>query len=155
MGGGGGMGGMQGMSMSDEDSKKRIAELEGMNRNLLSSLEGRESYPEPAQPDYDALEAARKAPAYSYEYKDPDKFGAAPGRQVGVMAQDLEKTPRGAETVFEGPNGKMVDTGRLELMNTGAIQAQQEELDELARRVAVLQDSRGSGDDWRQFNYGR
>ena len=35
-----------------------------------------------------------EAPAYSYQYKNPQQMGAAPGTKYGPMAQDLEKTPR-------------------------------------------------------------
>jgi hypothetical protein len=152
----GGLGGLaQGaMAMSDENSKKEIERLESMNRALTSSLQGRESYPTPRQPDTAALDAVRKTPAYSYRYKDPSAPGAAPGPQAGVMAQDLEKTPRGADTVMDTPQGKMVDTGRLELMNTGALQAQQEELDQLRAQVAALSQDPQSTANWEDF-YGR
>lgn len=47
--------------------------------------------------------------AYTYDYKDPTMPGAAPGRQLGVMAQDLEKSEVGKQAVMEGPDGvKMV-----------------------------------------------
>lgn len=41
----------------------------------------------------------------SYKYKD-EKHGK--GKQVGIMAQDLEKSKKGKEIVAEGPEGKMV-----------------------------------------------
>ena len=46
---------------------------------------------------------------YKYEYKDP--HGDQAGMFVGVMAQDLEKTPMGASFVKDTPRGKMVDYG--------------------------------------------
>jgi len=49
--------------------------------------------------------------SYKYEYKDPDAPGADAGMFVGVMAQDLEKTPMGASFVQDTPNGKQVDYG--------------------------------------------
>ena len=131
---------------------------------------GRVEYPTPRQPnlsafsqaqsgavtegDRQALNAARGTPAIAFDYRDPSMPGARPGRQVGISAQDLEQTPLGSTAVMDTPNGKMVDTGRLEMVNTGAINAQQQELDELARRVSALQSSRGSTADWNQF-YGR
>jgi hypothetical protein len=48
---------------------------------------------------------------FSYRYKDPTMPGTRPGRQFGVMAQDMEKTPLGASFVHEAPHGKMVDYG--------------------------------------------
>jgi hypothetical protein len=49
--------------------------------------------------------------SYKYEYKDPDAPNAGAGMFVGVMAQDLEKTPMGSSFVKDTPNGKMVDYG--------------------------------------------
>jgi hypothetical protein len=46
---------------------------------------------------------------YKYEYKDPE--GDQAGMFVGVMAQDLEKTPMGASFVKDTPAGKQVDYG--------------------------------------------
>ena len=48
--------------------------------------------------------------SYKYEYKDPSGSDEA-GMFVGVMAQDLEKTPMGASFVKDTPRGKMVDYG--------------------------------------------
>lgn len=79
----------------------------------------------------------RNAPGYSYEYKDPQRHGT--GRHYGPMAQDLEKTPAGKSVVHEGPDGKkMVDTSRLSLVNTAAINAQQKKLDEAMARLDAL-----------------
>jgi hypothetical protein len=50
--------------------------------------------------------------AYQYRYKDPSMPGAAPGRHVGVMAQDLERSPLGATMVENTPQGKRVNYGQ-------------------------------------------
>lgn len=44
---------------------------------------------------------------YKYKYKGDD------AEKMGVMAQDLEQTPSGAEMVLDTPAGKMVDTAEL------------------------------------------
>jgi hypothetical protein len=49
--------------------------------------------------------------AKGYSYKDPNAYGAAPGPQVGVMAQDLQQAPGGAQMVTDTPQGKMVSPG--------------------------------------------
>ena len=49
----------------------------------------------------------------TYRYRDPRAPGAAPGRQLGIMAQDLERSPMGRGAVMDTPAGKMVDTTRL------------------------------------------
>lgn len=43
--------------------------------------------------------------SYQYKYKDPKSFGE--GKQVGVMAQDLEKTA--PQMVIDTPRGKVID----------------------------------------------
>lgn len=79
------------------------------------------------------------APGYSYEYKNPEKIGAAPGIHYGPMAQDLEKTPAGASVVKTMPDGsKGVDTGRLSLLNTSELSRQRKELDALKAQAAAI-----------------
>lgn len=55
-----------------------------------------------------ARDMLRKAPAYSYEYK-PDERGptAPPGRHLGVMAQDLLRSPIGRSFVEKDPDGRL------------------------------------------------
>ena len=48
--------------------------------------------------------------AHTYQYKDQDN---GRGKFMGVMAQDLEKTPLGKQAVVDTPKGKMVDYARL------------------------------------------
>lgn len=146
-GGGGGLLGSL-ISLSDERSKERIQELTAEVEALRAAKGG--DYPTPRQPDYDALDDAyernsgdafdlRPARGYSYEYKDPDEPGAAPGRQYGPMAQELLESPAGASTVKRGADGKLaVDTSRLSLVNTAAIAAEQRRRDELEAQVAAL-----------------
>lgn len=81
-------------------------------------------------------------PSYSYQYVDPERFGRGP--QVGVMAQDLERTPAGSTVVRPAPDGtKMVDSGKTTMLNTAAI-------GELARRVQQLE----GGQPETQYDYG-
>ena len=96
----------------------------------------RETGMEPMLPSREAAaRAIEKAPAYSYEYRDPERFGE--GRYIGPMAQDLEKTPEGKSVVKEAPDGtKMIDTSRLSLLNTAALSQMQERIDELENERA-------------------
>jgi hypothetical protein len=96
------------------------------NRDQLS---GPSSYPHRWDADPFAVDL-RPAQGYSYDYKDPSAPGAAPGRQVGPMAQDIERTAAAA-TVHDTPNGKQVDTGRLSMVNTAAISELQRKLERL------------------------
>jgi len=103
-------------------------------------------------PDTTALDAAyareqqapavdlRPAQGYSYEYKDPGAPGAAPGRHVGPMAQDLELTAA-ANAVRDTPRGKVVDTPALTMVNTAALSEQQKKMQDLERQLAALQGS--------------
>lgn len=79
----------------------------------------------------------RGVPNYSYQYRDPHAPGAAPGRQLGPMAQDLEANPATAHLVHDTPNGKMVDTGRAAMLALPAIGEQQRRLDKLEDAQAL------------------
>lgn len=68
----------------------------------------------------------------SYRYRDPALGG---DRQLGVMAQDLERAGLG-HAVINTPRGKMVKGATLATANTGMIAA-------LARRVGKLEGKRG------------
>ena len=69
--------------------------------------------------------------AYQYQYKDENAPGADAGMFVGVMAQDLEKTPLGASFVTDTPQGKMVDYGH----GLAAILASQSNLHDRLRQL--------------------
>lgn len=84
----------------------------------------------------DALETVGNAPGYSYRYKNPGMPGAKSGRMVGPMAQDIERGPLGDSIVSDTPQGKMVDPGRLEMVNTSAIT-------ELNHKVKALEEALG------------
>jgi hypothetical protein len=60
--------------------------------------------------DLDALMA--KIDPTKFRYRNPEKDGAAPGEQVGVMAQDLEKHPIGRSMVVDTDEGKKIDPMR-------------------------------------------
>lgn len=95
-------------------------------------------YPTVTAPNYDALDEAYRrqqspaldmvdaAPGYSYEYKDPARHGY--GQKFGPMAQDLLKTPAGASTVEQTPDGTLaVNTGRLALAQHAALHSMHRE----------------------------
>jgi hypothetical protein len=69
--------------------------------------------------------------AYQYKYKDPQAPGSDPGMFVGVMAQDLEKSPMGASFVKDTPHGKQVDYGH----GLAAILASQSNLHDRLRQL--------------------
>lgn len=86
-----------------------------------------------------ALETIEDAEPYSFKYKNPDEAQAGPGTYYGIMAQDLEKTPAGRSTVKIGPNGKkMVDTSRLTMVNTAALNVMSKEFDQMRSELDSL-----------------
>lgn len=86
-------------------------------------------------PDVSATATLDAIQPSSFEYAP----GAGPpGRRVGVMAQDLEKTPAGKAVVRDTPQGKMVDTfGASTLALAGLAEARQREKNLEARLAAV------------------
>lgn len=78
--------------------------------------------------DGDADKALKGLRAFTYKYKN-DKHGK--GKQLGVMAQDLEKVGL-KQAVIDTPEGKAVDVGKLSGANTAMLSA-------LARRVEKLE----------------
>ncbi len=94
------------MAMSDERAKKDIADGDEDANRLLEDLK-----------------------AYSFRYKD-ERNGR--GKQVGVMAQELERA--GAKhAVVDTPRGKMIDGAKLATTNTAMLAT-------LARRVKRLEE---------------
>lgn len=110
-GGGGGGGGAD--AMSDEREKDHI--------------ENEDQYQ--TQSFLDALKA------HSWEYKNPDN---GKGRFVGVMAQELEKTPIGKQAVIETPKGKMVDYARLASVMLAGQVLQNQQIKELKLEIRKL-----------------
>jgi hypothetical protein len=129
--------------MSDERSKKRIQELEILNEQYSALLDTpaatanvRPQAPPTADLDRSNARALGEAGSYSYEYKDPGAPGAAPGRQAGPMAQELEGIPG---VVKPGPDGlKRVDTGRLALATASATGDQERRLRQLEDEYSAL-----------------
>jgi len=86
------VGGMTGLGevLAASDERGKTAKTQGGGRQFLDALQD-----------------------YRYRYRDPRAPDAAPGRQTGIMAQDLERSRLGARAVMPSPAGKMVDTSRL------------------------------------------
>lgn len=93
--------GSAGITKSDEKSKKNIKSAKNDIKDFLDKLSSK-----------------------SYNYKEPESPGAASGKRVGILAQDLEKSGVGRTMVMDTPHGKMVDTTQ----GFGAILAAQAEL---------------------------
>lgn len=99
-----------GIALSDERQKEDIEDGSAASRRILSALGG----------------------SKAYRYKDPSVPGASEGPQLGVMAQDLERTPEGKALIIDTPHGKVVDYGR----GLGMMMANQADLH---RRLEALE----------------
>lgn len=145
----------QGARELDYESPYQAARGDVAQIDYISDIRAKkDAYPIPAAPDTAALDSSEygrqvrsdasaramgAAPAYSYRYRDPDAPGADAGTFYGPMAQDLAKTPVGRTVVQRGADGKLaVDTGRLSLVNSGAISAHQREIDGLKAELDAL-----------------
>ena len=84
-----------------------------------------------------AAKVFEHTPGYAYEYKPEylGRPGTKPGMQVGIMAQDLEKTAAGKTVVNKDRQGiRSVDTDRLTLLTAGAMNDVMGRLKELEKR---------------------
>lgn len=88
--------------------------------------------------DAAAQAVTRSLPSYTYQYSDPN-LGAGP--QLGVMAQDLERSGLG-QAVINTPRGKAVDPGKLTGANTAMIAALGRRLDKIERAPNQVEDPR-------------
>lgn len=74
--------------------------------------------------------------AHEYRYKDDKATGAAPGRHISPMAQEIEKTELGRDAVSNAPEGhKMVDYGRLAATQLAATAWLHKRLDKLEKNA--------------------
>lgn len=74
---------------------------------------------------------------YAYNYRDG--IGEDPSqRHVGIMAQDLERTPAGATIVKDGPRGKQIDAKGAISLNLAAAADLQKQVDDVKRQNASL-----------------
>lgn len=113
-----------------------VAALDDANRRARGNFG--ESTPSPEA----AARTIDQANPYAFKYKDPARHGE--GQRIGVMAQDLEKTPAGAAAVMRSPDGtRMVDTGELSTIAVAAQHNQQERQDDLATGLNDLYEKLG------------
>lgn len=129
----------------DGPSASKRADLEEMRRAIagLGEQAGSNMPERFAPPSGEILESAKRTPSYSYDYKDPAAVGAAPGRQFGPMAQQLQEQPATSSLVRPGPDGKLtVDGARLGMTAYSGLgqlaRKQESDYDDLRRRIAGL-----------------
>ena len=102
------------MAMSDRGLKKNVRSAK--DKDLLSSVE------------IDGFLGTLSPKQYNYKDKNHGE-----GKQVGIMAQDLEKTQLGKQMVENTPEGKQVNFGK----GLGLVMTSQARLNERLNKVGV------------------
>ena len=110
-------GGILGTLLSDKREKKSIAEaLTGEEDELIAAL--------------------RSLKPSEFEYKNPSKPGARPGRVLGVMTEDLKRTPAGARLVKEEGGREHIDVGQATGFLLAALSRVNDRIDKLGKKGA-------------------
>lgn len=92
--------------------------------------------------DTEAREAVREAPGYAFRYKNPERHGE--GQRVGVMAQDLEKTPAGRRAVFRSPDGtRMLEQRELGGLAMAGLHDQEQRVTDLEEELRKTREALG------------
>lgn len=142
-----------GQMVSDKRAKTDIQALDRAGNEAVSAIQNSGKTGQLAALDKatgDNIQAIRNAQgmsptsafdaaqAYSYQYKQPEKYGE--GEYIGLMAQDLEKSPAGRTAVQTLPDGKKaVDMNRLGMLTAAAQSQTQEQVSTLEEKIARLQ----------------
>jgi hypothetical protein len=123
-----------GAGYSNTDATQGINAISGLVGNvggLLAGSGGADAVSDKNQKDCikdtDPLDGVRGVRSVEYNYKTSSGEDPSPKR-VGILAQDLEKTPLKA-VVKETSRGKVVDTPQLTLANTSMIAELTKKLD--------------------------
>jgi len=120
---------------SDKNQKQPIDHEGNLHRQLTGDHEREQKMSQDGQKSVQDFLGSLKPQAFEYKQDSPAYDGGE--EHLGVMAQDLEKTPEGKSAVMESPEGKMVDTSKLAMMLAAA-------MGELHHRVSQLEgNSRG------------
>jgi hypothetical protein len=84
-----------------------MADIDSSDKQNKNPPESKRDFPKANKKLADMLD---KLQPYEYEYKDTSLPGTSEGRNIGIMAQDLEKSEAGRELVKNTPDGKVIDT---------------------------------------------
>jgi len=100
---------VQASSNSKSSTLGKIATVAGgLLGGLFSDEEVKENKKELSDDEFDAILAKVVPTSFTYK-RSVQEVGAPGGPVVGVMAQDLEKSPAGAAMVGQTPAGKVID----------------------------------------------
>lgn len=91
--------------LANQQRQQNLDMLGGIAQGGMSLLSDERAKTDVHQGDHEAEGLLNALHAYRYNYKDPDQAGAAHGKQLGVMAQDVDRAPGGHQMVDEGADG--------------------------------------------------
>jgi Chaperone of endosialidase len=125
----------QGNSASQAGMTNSLAQSGvGLGTTLLGGLLSDERAKVDIAPGDDAVRALLAGlSAKTYRYKDPSLAGAAPGNRLGILAQDLERTPHGKALVSEIDGVKRIDATQAVGVLLAGLAAQQKDIDALKK----------------------
>lgn len=117
----GGMGGMMGSMMSDEDSKKEIEQLESANAALTKALSSKAEYP-----DTGASSSGMQALGQQSAPPSRANFPDAPAERVAAQNVAMQQTAAGPQP------------GQSDIRNPWGVQTSMPNLDELDQAYARM-----------------
>lgn len=85
------------------------ASIQGAGRSISAAISDEDAKKNKKSGGSEIEEFLGVLEPYEYEYRDPESLGVAPGKKIGIMAQDLEQSELGARAVIETPEGKAID----------------------------------------------
>jgi hypothetical protein len=140
-----------GPSGADQQASNIAAQFATEDKKTLGKLNAAKPRARSAaEMDAANTDAMRQLDSQAWQYK-PEfqrEQGLTPRMQFGPMAQDLEKNPITASTVYDTPSGKVVDTKALSMQQAGM-------LGTLARRMDRLEQQgvQGGGASGGEYAY--
>ena len=119
-----------------DDYQKQQKQKNPLQKDYLNFSSDPENKRNTAYSGGDLADMLRKAPPFSFDYKEPEVDGE--GRRYGVMTTDLKKSLPGSQMVRETPRGEMVD-GRAAMSTTLAqLSNLQNQIDEMTKKLGTI-----------------
>jgi hypothetical protein len=118
--------------MGNPTKGERVTSMvKDVGQGLATAFSDRRLKKEIKSADSDASEFLKGLKAYSYKYKNSEH---GEGDQLGVMAQDLERTKFGKQAVIDTPEGKMVHGAKLAGALAAATSSMNRRLEKLEKK---------------------
>lgn len=118
------------LKMDQDNADNQL--LTGLGTKLFSDARGKKGI---RNADDEARELVRAISAKSFSYKDADAPGAMDGENLGILAQDLERSEAGRRIVSDTPHGKMVDKDKALMAALAALGSMDKRISKIERRT--------------------